>query len=140
MAARLSAAQGPYTLNQNSEINVTPFVDIMLVLLIIFMLAIPASTVSHNVDLPPVASSTQPPSPPIIVSLDAEGRLFLGHNATSLASLPADLKLVTGGASPEQQRIEIRADGKIRYEVFMQVMNQLQSSGYHKVALVGEEL
>src|SRR5438270_8441126 len=95
MAAKLGGGGGSsrFDLGQNSDINVTPFVDVMLVLLIIFMVAIPAATVSIKLDLPPAV----PPPPgtkvkdPVLINLQAGGSIFIGDHASSLDTLIPDL-------------------------------------------------
>ena len=141
MAARLSAVgAGRYELGQNSEMNVTPFVDVMLVLLIIFMVAAPLATVSIKLDLPPVNTVTQKPPPtPVYVSLQTSGRIYIGDMETSLERLGADLDLQLRNGHPDGERIYIRADGEVRYEAFMRVMNKLQDNGFYSVALMGED-
>jgi biopolymer transport protein ExbD len=139
MAMRLAGAGGgAYSLNQNAEINVTPFVDVMLVLLIIFMVAIPVATVSVRVDLPPSSVSDSLQAPPTFVSLQLDGSLYVGDRRTTLANLPADVASAIGVANPRQQRVYIRADEGVRYGEFMRVMNTLKADGYEKVALVSE--
>jgi biopolymer transport protein ExbD len=137
---------GRFDLGQNSDINVTPFVDVMLVLLIIFMVAIPAATVSIKLDLPPAI----PPPPgtkvkePTLVNIQQGGLLFIGERPTSLGGLPADLAVVLQQDDPTipptEQRVYIRADRTVRYGDFMAVMNTLQGNGFYQVALINEEL
>ena len=147
MAAKLGGGGGGrFNLGQNSDINVTPFVDVMLVLLIIFMVAIPAATVSIKLDLPPAI----PPPPgtkvkePILINIQAGGGLFIGEAPTSLATLPADLSRTLTADDPTlpptQQRVYIRADKQVRYGDFMSVMNNLQGNGFYQVALINEEI
>ena len=110
MAGRLTQlGSDRFAVAQNSDINVTPFVDIMLVLLIIFMVAIPAAVVSVKVDLPP-ASAGSAPKLPTYVSLQKTGALYIGDRPTSLATLGGDLRGVIGGANPTKERIYVRAD------------------------------
>jgi biopolymer transport protein ExbD len=147
MAAKLGGSKGGgrFNLGQNSDINVTPFVDVMLVLLIIFMVAIPAATVSIKLDLPPAI----PPPPgtkvkePVLINIQ-QGGLFIGDRSTNLDSLITDLsaKLSQDDPStpPPQQRVYIRADKNVRYGDFMAVMNILQGNGFYQVALINEEL
>ena len=146
MGAKLGGGGGGrFDLGQNSDINVTPFVDVMLVLLIIFMVAIPAATVSIKLDLPPAI----PPPPgtkvkePILINIQAGGGVYIGEKATSLATLPADLSRTLTADDPTlpptQQRVYIRADKAVRYGDFMAVMNMLQDNGFYSVALVGED-
>jgi len=147
MGAKLGGGGGgKFELGQNSDINVTPFVDVMLVLLIIFMVAIPAATVSIKLDLPPAI----PPPPgtkvkePILINIQQGGLLFIGESATSLQTLTGDLARTLSADDPTipptQQRVYIRADRTVRYGDFMAVMNDLQENGYYQVALINEEL
>ena len=147
MGAKLGGqGGGRFDLGQNSDINVTPFVDVMLVLLIIFMVAIPAATVSIKLDLPPAI----PPPPgtkvkePVLINIQAGGGLVSGERPTSLPTRPADLsKVLTADdptLPPTQQRVYIRADKQVRYGDFMSVMNTLQGNGFYQVALINEEI
>lgn len=141
MAAKLSGSGGgKYTVEANSEINVTPFVDIMLVLLIIFMVAAPLATVSVAVTLPRAVAPPAPnPPKPVFISIQHGGEVYVGDFRTSVGSLGDDLKVQIGTRDPEQERIFIRADQQTRYGDFMQVMNALQDNGFYSVALVGED-
>ncbi|MCR5877832.1 biopolymer transporter ExbD [Phenylobacterium sp. J367] len=138
MAVRLNASGSAYALNQNAEINVTPFVDVMLVLLIIFMVAIPAATVSVKVDLPPARAAAQPQVAPTYVSVQQGGGLYIGDRPTTLATLSADLAAAIGTNDPRNERVYIRADVGVRYGDFMTVMNTLKADGFQRVALVSE--
>ena len=139
MAAALSArAGGAWNIPQNAEINVTPFVDVMLVLLIIFMVALPVATVSVKVDLPPAQATPNVTQPPVVVTLTLAGRVFVGDRATTLDALPG-VTLAALGPHPEAQRVYLRADEGVRYGELMAVMNRLRARGLQKVALVGEE-
>ncbi|MBO9502637.1 MULTISPECIES: biopolymer transporter ExbD [Brevundimonas] len=141
MAAKLSGGGGgKYHVEQNSEINVTPFVDIMLVLLIIFMVAAPLATVSIEVKLPTAAADPQEnPPKPVFISIQNDGDVFLGDFRTSVATLGDDLRTQIRTRNPEEERIFIRGDQQTRYGDFMQVMNALQDNGFYSVALVGED-
>jgi biopolymer transport protein ExbD len=139
MAAALSTARSPWSLGQNAEINVTPFVDVMLVLLIIFMVALPTATVSVKVDLPKAEASPDRTLPPVVVSLTLDGRLFVGDRPTSLPQLVAAASAALG-QDPTAQRLYLRADQGVRYGQLMAVMNTLHAAGFDKVALVNEEL
>ena len=123
---------------ENHEINVTPFIDVMLVLLIIFMVAAPLATVDVPVDLP---ASTAPPQPkpdkPLYLTIRADRSLVLGSDEVSLANLPDALK--TASQDDTQQRIFLRADKSVNYATLMQTMNKLREAGYLKIALVGLE-
>ena len=124
-----------------AEINVTPFVDVMLVLLIIFMVAAPLASVTVKVQLPPaVAPLGTAPQKPIYISLQPNGGLFIQDFRTDLASLGDDLRKQLGTTrSPTKERIYIRADRDVLYGDFMGVMNMLQDNGFYSVALVGED-
>jgi biopolymer transport protein ExbD len=141
MAAKVSGSGGgKYDLGQNNEINVTPFVDVMLVLLIIFMVAAPMATVSVEVDLPPaVAPPGKNPPKPVFISLQQNARIYVGDYETSLDTLAEDLKANMGGRDPENERIFIRADSDVMYMEFMRLMNKLQDNGFYSVALVGSD-
>ena len=140
MAAKLSGSGGGGE-EAMSDINVTPFVDVMLVLLIIFMVAAPLAAVTVKVALPPAVSkpSTNPPKP-VYISIQANGRLFIQDFPTDLATLGDDLRSNLGARrNPTKERIFIRADKDVMYGDFMGVMNMLQDNGFYSVALVGED-
>jgi TonB system transport protein ExbD (group 1) len=140
MAAQLAGPAGgsKYKIQQNAEINVTPFVDVMLVLLIIFMVAAPLATVSVQVDLPTaVAPPTPNPPKPIYISIQKNGDLHIGDFKTTIDSMPADLAKQIGKRDPTKERIFIRGDKEAYYGDFMRVMNTLQDNGYYSVALIG---
>jgi TonB system transport protein ExbD (group 1) len=141
MAAKLAGAGGDprFHIEQNSEINVTPFVDVMLVLLIIFMVAAPLASVSVKVDLPDaITKPTTTPPKPVYISIQKNGSYYIGDFKTSLEDLPADLsKQLKGKRDPTKERIYIRADKDTQYGAFMDVMVVLQDYGYYSVALIG---
>jgi len=142
MAAKLSGSGGGrYETEQNSEINVTPFVDVMLVLLIIFMVAAPLASVTVQVALPPaVAEPSANPPKPVYISIQSDGSIYVGDFPTDLATLGDDLRANIGQRrNPERERIFIRADKDTIYGDFMGVMNMLQDNGFYSVALIGEE-
>ena len=139
---------GKYDLGQNSDINVTPFVDVMLVLLIIFMVAAPLATVSIKVDLPP-ATPPPPDAPkpkdPVYISIRSNGTLNLsGRQDTDMSRLIGDLegqlRVFDPTKPPPEQSVLIRADREVLYEDFMEVVNTLQQNGFYKVGLISEEL
>jgi biopolymer transport protein ExbD len=148
MGAKLGGGGGgsKFDLGQNSDINVTPFVDVMLVLLIIFMVSIPAATVSIKLDLPPAIPPPpgQKPEEPVLINIQQGGVLFIGDRATTRDRLVADLGEALTRKYPDKQptedRVYIRADKTVRYGDFMDVMNELQGAGFYQVALVNEEL
>ena len=141
MAAKLSGGgSSRFTVQQNSEINVTPFVDVMLVLLIIFMVAAPLATVSVEIELPPaVAPPQENPPKPVFISLQSDGDLYIGDFKTDLGVMGDDLRKNIGSRNPEQERIFIRGDTGVLYRDFMAVMNTLQDNGFYSVALVGQD-
>ena len=119
-------------------INVTPFIDVMLVLLIIFMVAAPLATVDIAVNLP--SSTAQPqqrPPKPVYLTLKADGSLALGDDPISRAELRDVLASATGGNKDE--RIFLRGDRVVPYGDVMALMNDLRGAGYLKIALVGLE-
>ena len=142
MGAKLSGSGGgKYQEEANSSINVTPFVDVMLVLLIIFMVAAPLAAVTVKVELPPAVAkpSTNPPKP-VYISLQSNGRLFIQDFPTDIATLGDDLRRQLGQRrNPGKERIYIRADKDVMYGDFMGVMNMLQDNWFYSVALVGED-
>lgn len=120
------------------EINVTPFIDVMLVLLIIFMVAAPLATVDVKVDLP--VSNAQPaskPETPVYLSLQTDGSILVNEDAVTLTTLGDAIARATGG--DREERVFLRADKAITYDDIMQAMNALRASGYLHVALVGAE-
>ncbi len=134
MAVKLTTSDDD--LDEAHEINVTPFIDVMLVLLIIFMVAAPLSTVDVNVDLP--ASTAQPsqrPDKPIFVTIKPDLTLSVGDAQVSQDGLAAALDAASGG--DKNQRIFLRGDKTIAYGSVMDMMNLLRKAGYLKIALVG---
>jgi biopolymer transport protein ExbD len=145
MAVKLGGKKGEkYQLGQNADINVTPFVDVMLVLLIIFMVSIPMATVAIKIDLPPAINTPDNNVKPTYLSIGQDGRVILVDKgvdgSTSLATLDSDLQRALQKANPKGETILIRADRLVKYKDFMAVVNQLQTDGYYKVALINENL
>lgn len=141
MGAKLSGSGGGrYAVEANSEINVTPFVDVMLVLLIIFMVAAPMAAVTVEVALPPAVAkpSTNPPKP-VYISIQQGGSIYIGDSRVELADIGDTLRSTIGARNPEKERIFIRADRNVLYGDFMGVMNMLQDNGFYSVALIGED-
>ena len=141
MGAKLSGPSGKGgPVSQNAEINVTPFVDVMLVLLIIFMVAAPLASVTVQVALPPAVAEPSPnPPKPVYISIQSDGRIYVGDFQTDLSALGDDLRSNIGRRNPEKERIFIRADKDTFYGDFMGVMNMLQDNGFYSVALIGEQ-
>ena len=145
MGAKLSGpgGQGGKTISQNADINVTPFVDIMLVLLIIFMVAAPLATVSIRLDLPP---ATPPQNPddvkePVYITIQDTGSLFIADKQTTLETLAVD---VCAALQPtpncRDERVFVRAQPEVKYNAFMEVMNTMQGNGFFKVGLLNEDI
>jgi biopolymer transport protein ExbD len=125
-------------LEEAHEINVTPFIDVMLVLLIIFMVAAPLATVDVNVDLPGSTAAAGPrPEKPAFLTLKEDLSLSLGNETLPRRGFRQALDSITGG--DKETRIFLRADKAVDYGELMQVMNLLRAAGYLKVALVGLE-
>ena len=123
---------------ETHEINVTPFIDVMLVLLIVFMVAAPLATVDMNVDLPVSNSSPQErPDEPVFLTVKDDLSLALGETMIAKAELELALNKAMDG--DKERRIFLRADKTVAYGDLMSVMNDLRAGGYLKIALVGME-
>jgi biopolymer transport protein ExbD len=133
MAAQLSQAGDE--LVESHEINVTPFIDVILVLLIIFMVAAPLATVDVPVDLPSSTAEPQPrPDKPLFVSLKADHSLAVGDDTVTLDAVAAAVDAASG--KNRDQRVFVRADRGVNYGDVMELMNALRNGGYLKVGLV----
>jgi biopolymer transport protein ExbD len=136
MSVRLD--HGEDSLTDIHEINVTPFIDVMLVLLIIFMVAAPLATVDIAVNLPTAAAEAQPRPPmPQFLTVKADLTLALGDEAVERDALGGALDTATKG--DRDARIFLRADKSVPSGSLMEVMNLLRGAGYLKIALVGLE-
>jgi TonB system transport protein ExbD (group 1) len=142
MGAKLGSSLGSRSrggvddLVEAHEINVTPFIDVMLVLLIIFMVAAPLATVDIGVDLPASAVEPQPrPDKPVFVTLKPDLSVAVGEDIVPRDGLTGALDTATKGEKNE--RIFLRADKAVSYGELMNLMNLLRDAGYLKIALVG---
>ena len=134
MSVRLD--HGKAEIDEVHEINVTPFIDVMLVLLIIFMVAAPLATVDVAVDLPASTAQQQPrPDKPIFLTIKADHSLALGDDPANKDNLADLLDRASGG--DKDQRVFLRAEKTVDYDTLMQAMNDLRATGYLKIALVG---
>jgi len=127
------------SLGHKADINVTPFIDVMLVLVIVFMVAAPLPVVWLKADMPPPGKSAPQLLPPVIVSIAKGGKLSLDGKAVALDSLPASVADALGPQRPHG-RILVRSDRNVAYADFMAVMNQLESHGLTHIALISEDL
>jgi biopolymer transport protein TolR len=145
MAANGAPAAGPVGKRRHrrrpvmSEINVTPFVDVMLVLLIIFMVSAPLLTVGVPLDLPQTqATSLEQDREPLTVSVNLKGQVFLQNSEITVEELVAKLNAITQARGGMDERIYVRGDRKVDYGTVMRVMGRLSQAGYRRVALVTE--
>jgi biopolymer transport protein ExbD len=148
MAAKLSGSSGKkYGIEQNADINVTPFVDVMLVLLIIFMVAAPLATQSLKIDLPPPNPNSHdvPKYPVVLVQILNSGDVYVGVKDKAQVKVTVDgLSGALGGVFAQngvpqtEQRVTIRAEEHVAYGSFMAVMNTLENHGYSKIGLALE--
>jgi biopolymer transport protein ExbD len=129
---------GDDTLGEMHEINVTPFIDVILVLLIIFMIAAPLATVDIAVDLPTSNAVRQPrPEKPIFLTIKSDRTLALGDSPVARENLQSTLDQLSN--NDRGMRVFLRADKSVPYGDLMETMNELRAAGYLKVALVGLE-
>jgi biopolymer transport protein ExbD/biopolymer transport protein TolR len=138
MAVRLGQRSCSDDLEIQHEINVTPFIDVILVLLIIFMVAAPLATVDIGVNLPASTAPEQPrPDKPVFVTIKPDQTIAVGETVVAHESLASALDAATGNHKDET--IFVRADKSLSYDSLMEVMNNLRNAGYLKLALVGLE-
>ena len=143
MAGQLMGGKGPRgRYRPMSEINVTPFVDVMLVLLIIFMVAAPMMTTGVPVDLPRTqAGALNQEQEPLTISVTAEGRIFLQETEVPLEGLVGQLRAILANqpAGQPERRIFVRGDRAISYGRVMEVMGTVSAAGFSRVALLAEQ-
>ena len=122
-----------------SEINVTPMVDVMLVLLIIFMVSAPLLTVGVPIDLPQTqAKSLEQDKEPLTVSVNVKGQVYLQNSEIPLDEVVPKLKAVTEARGGSDERIFVRGDRQVDYGTVMKVMGRISAAGFRRVALVTE--
>src|SRR6185369_11430272 len=122
-----------------SDINVTPFVDVMLVLLIVFMVSAPLLTVGVPLDLPQTqAKSLDQDREPLTVSVNVKGEVYLQNTEIALEELVPKLKAITEARSGAEERIFVRGDKQVDYGTVMKVMGRISAAGFRRVALVTE--
>ena len=123
-----------------SEINVTPMVDVMLVLLIIFMVSAPLLTVGVPIDLPQTQASSldQADKEPLAISVSTNGQIFLQNSEIPLEELVPKLKAIAQARGGNDERIYVRGDKTVNYGTVMKVMGRLSAAGFRRVALVTE--
>jgi biopolymer transport protein TolR len=143
MAAMISASPSGKRRHRRvslmSEINVTPMVDVMLVLLIIFMVAAPLLTVGVPIDLPQTqAKNMDQDKEPITLSVNQQGQVFLQNTEIKIDDLVAKLQAITQARGGADERIYVRGDKKVDYGTVMKVMGRLSAAGFRRVALVTE--
>ena len=146
MGAKLAGAAGggAYTIRQNADINVTPFVDILLVLLIIFMVAVPMATTSIKLDMPLAQETVVPPKPPVLITIQNSGALYLAGQPTSLGTLAADLTAsftANGQKGPRKdQRLMVSAQADVPYEALLGVIDRVHTEGWTQIGIVNEDI
>ena len=122
-----------------AEINVTPMVDVMLVLLIIFMVSAPLLTVGVPLDLPQTKAKTlDQDKEPLTISVNAKGEVYLQNTEIKLDELVPKLKAITDARGGAEERIFVRGDQALAYGAVLKVMALITAAGYHRVALVSE--
>jgi biopolymer transport protein ExbD len=137
MAGSVGGKRSSKRYDDNSQINVTPFVDVMLVLLIIFMVAAPLASVNVKVELPTSVSKPAKVKDPVYVSLQVGNKLFIGDVQVKYSEFPD--RLVDAAGRNYNRRIFIRADKTVQYKEVMRVMNMVQDAGFYQIALVAED-
>ena len=141
MAAGLKMASGRAARRRSkpmSDINVTPFVDVMLVLLVIFMITAPLLTVGVHVDLPETKASTiKSNDEPLAVSVDKDGKVYIQDSETAVDAIAAKLRAISSNNS--DIRIFVRGDAGVNYGRVMEIMGVINAAGFRKVALIARQ-
>ena len=127
--------------SESSDINVTPFVDVMLVLLIIFMVAVPIATVNVKVNFPDSnAAAESKASAPVWISMTKTGSVYIGDRRfASVEDVGAELEKETPENQRETTRLFLRGDAELPYKTVLELMNRLRNGGFYKISLVGHE-
>jgi len=134
-----SKAGGKKRFADNTDINVTPFVDVMLVLLIIFMVSAPLLTVGVQIELPQTqAKSLDQDKEPLTVTVNTKGEVYLMNSEIKVEELVPKLKAITDARGGAEERIYVRGDKNVNYGTVMRVMGRLSAAGFRRVALVTE--
>ena len=141
MTVSLKTSHGRSALRRSepmSEINVTPFVDVMLVLLVIFMITAPLLTVGIHVNLPETKASTiKGNDEPLAVSVDKDGKVYIQDSETAVDAVTAKLRAISGNNS--DVRIFVRGDAGVNYGRIMEIMGVINAAGFRKVALIARQ-
>ncbi|WP_165184163.1 biopolymer transporter ExbD [Caulobacter soli] len=146
MAAKLAGngGGGRYAIHQNADINVTPFVDVLLVLLIIFMVAVPMATTSIKLDMPPAQRLEVPIKPPVLITIQTSGGLYLAGQPTRLDTLARDVNArftAEGWTEPRKdQRLMVSAQADVPYEALMGVIDRVHTAGWTQIGIVNEDI
>ena len=144
MAAKIGGSGGDkHTIEQTADINITPFIDILLVLMIIFMVAAPMATVSIRLDLPPAQPPTNPTEEkePVYITIQESGSLYIAEQETTIDKLTTDVCAAQAVATDcREERVFVRAQPEVKYSQFMEVMNKMQENGFFKVGLLNEDI
>ena len=128
-----------FVISQNHEMNVTPFVDVLLVLLIVFIIAAPLATTALKIDIA-AGQGGAPSAPPVLIAIDDAGQVQVGYAAGALSPssadrIAADVRRLSGGIGPGQQPILISSAAHTRYGAFVAVVDHLHSAGYDRVTI-----
>jgi biopolymer transport protein TolR len=135
LANEWGSRRGKSRFAPNSQINVTPFVDVMLVLLIVFMVAAPLMTVTVPVDLAKSDAKPKPNAQPLMITVTSDGKIFVQDQETPKDSVVALIQQLSNGS--RDQRIYLRGDGSAPYESVVEVMGLIDAAGFSRIGLMG---